>query len=184
MNARETLLEVLRTQALVIGDVTLASGKRAGYYVDARRALLSATGFRACGELVAETAEQVGAVAVGGPTLGADPVATSALAASDSLKAFIVRKEKKEHGLQRWIEGPEIEPGERALIVEDVVTSGGSLIRAIERVREEGIELAGALVVLDRLAGGGEAVAQALGEGIPYLSLFTIDDIYPERPDR
>jgi orotate phosphoribosyltransferase len=184
VNARETLLDVLRKQALVIGDVTLASGKTAAYYVDARRALLSVAGFRSCGELVVEAAEQLDAVAVGGPTLGADPIACSALSASDSLKAFIVRKERKEHGLQRWIEGPTIESGERALIVEDVVTSGSSLITAIERVREEGVELAGALVVLDRLAGGGAAVQQALGEEIPYLSLFTIDDVYPERPDR
>jgi len=182
-DARQVLLDVLREQALVIGDVTLASGKTASYYVDARRALLTAKGFRACGELVADAATQVDAAAVGGPTLGADPIACSAIAASDSLKAFFVRKERKEHGLQRWIEGPQIESGERALIVEDVVTSGGSLITAIERVREEGVQLAGALTVLDRLAGGREAVEEALG-GVPYLSLFTIDDVYPERPDR
>ena len=95
-----------------------------------------------------------------------------------------MRKERKEHGLQRWIEGPPIEPGERALVVEDVVTSGGSLITAIERVREEGVELAGALTVVDRLAGGGAAIEEALGPGVPYVSLFTIDDVYPDRPDR
>ena len=168
----------------MLGEVTLASGKTAQYYVDARRALLTVQGFRACGALVAAEAERLGAAAVGGPTLGADPIACSVLAASDSLRAFFVRKERKEHGLQRWIEGPAIEPGERALVVEDVVTSGGSLVTAIERVKEEGVELAGALAILDRLAGGGDAIHAALGDELPYVSLFTIDDVYPDRPDR
>jgi orotate phosphoribosyltransferase len=184
VNARETLLDALRTDGLVIGEVTLASGRTAQYYVDARRALLRPAAFRAAGELVAGEARRLGAAAVGGPTLGADPVACSVLAAADELKAFIVRKERKEHGLQRWIEGPAIEPGERALIVEDVVTSGGSLVSAIERVREEGVEIAGALAVLDRLANGREAIERALGDGLPYLALLTIDDVYPDRPDR
>ena len=86
--------------------------------------------------------------------MGADPVACSALAAGADVKAFFVRKERKEHGLQRWIEGPPLEPGERCLIVEDVVTTGGSTVKAIERVREEGLEIAGVVSVLDRLAGG------------------------------
>ena len=106
------------------------------------------------------------------------------LAAADDLNAFIVRKERKEHGLQRWIEGPAIDPGDRVLVVEDVVTSGGSLVSAIERVREEGIEIAGALAVLDRLAGGREAIESALGDGPSYTALLTIDDVYPDRPDR
>jgi orotate phosphoribosyltransferase len=168
----------------VIGEVKLASGRTARYYVDARRALLRPAAFRATGELVADEARRLGAVAVGGPTLGADPVACSVLAAADDLKAFIVRKERKEHGLQRWIEGPQIERGERVLVVEDVVTSGGSLVSAIERVREEGVEIAGALAVLDRLAGGRDAIERALGGGRPYVALLTIDDVYPDRPDR
>ncbi len=184
MSARDRLLDALRTHGLVLGEVTLASGRTAQYYVDARRALLTAAGFRAAGALVAAEAQRLGATAVGGPTLGADPIACSVLCAADGLKAFFVRKERKEHGLQRWIEGPPIGPGERALVVEDVVTSGGSLITAVERLREEGIELAGALTVVDRLAGGGAALAQALGAGLPYISLFTIDDVYPDRPDR
>jgi orotate phosphoribosyltransferase len=187
LNARETLLTALREHALVIGDVTLASGRRAQYYVDARRALLLPEPFRALGELVAEHAARLGTSAVGGPTLGADPIACAALSVSGGpgLKGFFVRRERKEHGLQRWIEGPAIGDGERALAVEDVVTSGGSLITAIERLREEGIEIAGALAVLDRLAGGREAIERALGDpSLPYVSLFTIDDVYPERPDR
>jgi orotate phosphoribosyltransferase len=186
MSARETLLRALREHGLVIGDVTLASGRQAKYYVDARRALLLPVPFRALGELVGEQAERLGASAVGGPTLGADPIACAALtaAAGHDLKGFFVRKERKDHGLQRWIEGPAIAAGERALVVEDVVTSGGSLTTAIERLREEGIELAGALAVLDRLAGGREAIEEALGDpSLPYVPLFTIDDVYPDRPD-
>jgi orotate phosphoribosyltransferase len=168
----------------VIGEVTLASGRTAQYYVDARRALLSPAGFVSLGELVAAEARRLGAAAVGGPTLGADPIACSVLGEPEGdLTAFIVRKDRKEHGLQRWIEGPEIPPGDTALLVEDVVTSGGSLITAIERVREEGIEIAGALSVVDRLAGGAAAIEEAL-TGAPYVPLFTIDDVYPDRPDR
>jgi orotate phosphoribosyltransferase len=98
--------------------------------------------------------------------------------------AFFVRKERKEHGLSRWIEGPPLEPGTRCLIVEDVVTTGGSTIRAIERVREEGHEVCGVLVILDRLAGGDDAIREAAGRDVPYTALATIDDVYPERPDR
>ena len=183
-DARERLVAELREHALVIGEVTLTSGHKAQYYVDAKRAILRPAGFLALGELVAAEAARTGATAVGGLTMGADPVACSALAVGADVRAFFVRKERKEHGLQRWIEGQAIEPGERVLVVEDVVTSGGSLISAIGRVRDEGIEIAGALAVLDRLAGGREAIEHALGAGIPYVALLTIDDVYPDRPDR
>ena len=125
----------------------------------------------------------MGATAVGGMTMGADPVACAALAGGAPVKAFFVRKDRKEHGLQRWIEGPELEPGERCLVVEDVVTTGGSTVKAIERVREDGLEVAGVVSVLDRLAGGAEAISAA-SDGAPYTPLSTIDDVYPERPDR
>jgi orotate phosphoribosyltransferase len=182
-SARERLISELREHALVIGEVTLTSGRTAQYYVDAKRAILLPSGFGALGELVAAEAERVGATAVGGMTMGADPVACAALAAGAPVKAFFVRKDRKQHGLQRWIEGPELEPGERCLVVEDVVTTGGSTIKAIERVREEGFDVAGVVSVLDRLAGGAEAIAAA-SDGAPYTPLATIDDVYPERPDR
>jgi len=183
-DARAALLEQLREHALVIGDVTLSSGRKASYYVDAKRALLLPAAFRALGELVAAEAGKQDASAVGGLTMGADPIACAALAAADGagLRAFFVRKERKQHGLQRWIEGPVLDAGTRCLVVEDVVTTGGSTVQAIERIREEGLEVAGVLAVLDRLAGGGEAV-EAAAEA-PYSPLFTIDDVYPERPDR
>jgi orotate phosphoribosyltransferase len=181
-DARERLVSELREHALVIGEVTLTSGATAQYYVDAKRAILQPNGFRALGELVAAEAERARASAVGGMTMGADPVACAALAAGAPVKAFFVRKERKRHGLQRWVEGPLLDPGERCLIVEDVVTTGGSTVKAIERVREEGFEIAAVLSVLDRLAGGGEAIAAAAGA--PYIPLTTIDDVYPDRPDR
>ena len=167
----------------MIGEVTLTSGRKAQYYVDAKRAILRPDGFRALGELVAAEAEEVRATAVGGMTMGADPVACAALAAGASVKAFFVRKEPKQHGLQRSIEGPPLDPGERCLVVEDVVTTGGSTVAAIERVREEGFEVAGVACVLDRLAGGADAIRDASG-GAPYTALATIDDVYPDRPDR
>jgi orotate phosphoribosyltransferase len=85
--------------------------------------------------------------------------------------------------LQRWVEGPPLRPGERCLIVEDVVTTGGSTVRAIERVKEEGLQIAGVTCVLDRLAGGAEAI-EAVANGAAYRPLTTIDDVYPDRPDR
>jgi orotate phosphoribosyltransferase len=170
----------------VIGEVTLSSGRKAQYYVDVRRTLLLPEPFRAAGVLVAEEAAAIGAGAVGGPVMGAVPIACAAIgaAADGDLSAFFVRKDRKEHGLQRWIEGPEIAPGERVLVVEDTVTTGGSLIDAIERLKDEGVALAGALAIVDRLAGGADAIGEALGGGLPYRPLFTIDDVYPERPDR
>ena len=180
--ARERLVAELREHALVIGEVTLTSGAVAQYYVDAKRAILLPAGFGALGELVAAEAKALGATAVGGMTMGADPVACAALAAGAPVKAFFVRKDRKQHGLQRWIEGPALKAGERCLVVEDVVTTGGSTITAIERMREEGLEIAGVVSVLDRLAGGAEAIEAAAGA--PYRALTTIDDVYPERPDR
>ena len=181
-DAHETLVTELRERALVIGDVTLTSGRTAQYYVDAKRAILLPAAFHALGELVAAAAERVGATAVGGMTMGADPVACAALAAGAPVKAFFVRKEKKQHGLQRWVEGPLLEAGERCLVVEDVVTTGGSTVQAIERIQEEGLEVAGVTAVLDRLAGGAQAIESA-ANGASYRPLTTIDEVYPERPE-
>ena len=182
MTAKDRLVAELRAHALVIGEVVLTSGQTAQYYVDAKRAILLPAGFTAMGELVAERAAAWGATAVGGLTMGADPVACSALAAGADVKAFFVRKDAKAHGLQRRVEGPLLEPGERCLVVEDVVTTGGSTLQAIEALREEGLHIAGVVSVLDRLAGGGERIAAAAGA--PYEPLATIDDVYPDRPDR
>jgi orotate phosphoribosyltransferase len=182
MDATQRLLDELRTHALVIGDVVLTSGATARYYVDAKRAILRPAGFRALGELVAAQAAEWGATAVGGLTMGADPVACAALAGGFDGKAFFVRKESKQHGLQRRIEGPFLDAGDRCVIVEDVVTTGGSTLEAIAAVREAGHEIVGVISVLDRLAGGAERIAAAAGA--PYVACATIDDLYPDRPDR
>ena len=180
--ARERLVAELRRHALVIGEVTLTSGIKAPYYVDAKRAILLPEGFAPLGLLVADQARRFGATAVGGMTMGADPVACAALAGGARATAFFVRGQAKPHGLQRRIEGPVLGPGDRCMVVEDVVTTGGSTIAAIEALRAEGQTICGVLSVLDRLAGGRSAIERAAG--VPYVALSTIDDVYPERPDR
>ncbi len=182
MDARDRLIAQLREHAVVLGEVTLTSGETAQYYVDAKRAILRPAGFHALGELVAERVRAWEASAVGGLTMGADPVACAALAAGADVRAFFVRKEAKAHGLQRRIEGPPLAAGERCLIVEDVVTSGGSTLQAIEAVRDGGHEIVGVLSVLDRLAGGAARIEEAAGA--PYHPCATIDDVYADRPDR
>jgi orotate phosphoribosyltransferase len=183
VEARQTLIDTLREHALVIGEVTLSSGQTAQYYVDARRAVLRPEGFLAAGELIADAAVRHGAEAVGGPVMAAIPLACAAIAvpAGAGLVGFFVRKEGKAHGLQRMVEGP-VEAGTKVLVVEDTVTTGGSTIAAIEQIREQGLEIVGGVCVVDRLAGGAEAIAAAI-DG-PFETLVTIDEIYPERPDR
>jgi orotate phosphoribosyltransferase len=182
-SAKSTLLAELREYSLVIGEVTLASGAVAQYYVDARRAILRPPGFLAVGELIAAAAADAGAEAVGGPATAAIPLACAAIAVDggEGLVGFFVRGVRKEHGLQRWVEGP-VEPGARCLVVEDTVTSGGSTVAAIGRIREEGLEVAAVVAAVDRLAGGAAAIEAAADA--PYRALVTIDEIYPDRPDR
>jgi orotate phosphoribosyltransferase len=166
----------------VIGKVVLTSGRTAEYLIDAKRAILRPAGFAALAELVAAQARAWQATAVGGMTMGADPIACAALAGGAPVKAFFVRKETKQHGLGRRIEGPLLTSDDRCMLVEDVVTTGGSTIRALDAIRAEGHEICGVLAICDRLAGGADAIREA--SGAPYLALTTIDEIYPERPDR
>ena len=154
MDAAGRLAEQLRAHALIVGEVTLTSGATAQYYVDAKRAILLPAGFLALGELVAERAAAWGATAVGGMTMGADPVACAALAGGADVKVFFVRKEVKTHGLARRIEGPLLSAEDRCLVVEDVVSTGGSTVQAIEALHEAGHEICGVVSVLDRLMGG------------------------------
>jgi orotate phosphoribosyltransferase len=182
VSATERLIAELREHALVMGRVTLTSGAQADFYVDAKRAILRTEGFRALGELVAAQARDRGATAVGGMTMGADPVACAALAGGADVKVFFVRKDAKAHGLQRRVEGPLLDEEDRCLVVEDVVTTGGSTLAAIEALHDEGRTIVGVVSVLDRLAGGADRIEQAAGA--PYVALATIDDVYPDRPDR
>jgi len=180
--ARARLVAELREHALVVGEVTLTSGALAQYYVDAKRAILRPPGFAALAALVAAQTRQWGAGAVGGMTMGADPVACAALAGGGAEKAFFVRKDAKAHGLQRRIEGPLLAPEDRCVVVEDVVTTGGSTIAAIRALQDAGQPICGVISVLDRLAGAGAEIERAAGA--PYRALTTIDEVYPERPDR
>ncbi|HEY4427300.1 MAG TPA: orotate phosphoribosyltransferase [Solirubrobacteraceae bacterium] len=180
--ARDELIGQLRRHALVLGEVTLTSGARAEYYVDAKRAILRPEGFTALAKLLASQAHDWKATAVGGMTMGADPVACAALAGGAPVKVFFVRKDAKAHGLQRRIEGPPLDPADRCVVVEDVVTTGGSTLAAIGALKDAGLQICGVMSVLDRLAGGGAAIEEAAGA--PYVALTTIDQIYPDRPDR
>jgi orotate phosphoribosyltransferase len=180
--ARSRLVDELREHALVIGRVTLTSGARAQYYVDAKRAILRPEGFAALAAMLAALAGEWQATAVGGMTMGADAPACAALAGGARAKAFFVRKDAKAHGLQRRIEGPPLDAADRCMVVEDVVTTGGSTLAAIAALRDAGHEICGVVSVLDRLAGGAAAIEQAARA--PYRALCTIDDVYPARPDR
>src|ERR1700694_4355588 len=180
--ARARLIEELREHALVKGEVVLTSGRTSQYYLDVKRAILRPAGFRALATLVAAQAAEWKATAVGGMTMGADPIACAALAGGADVKAFFVRKEVKAHGLSRRIEGPLLASEDRCMLVEDAVTTGGSTIRALEALRAEDRVVCGVLAVCDRLVGGAEAIAGAAEA--PFLALTTIDEVYPDRPDR
>ncbi|HVE74717.1 MAG TPA: orotate phosphoribosyltransferase [Mycobacteriales bacterium] len=177
MTDRDDLLQLIRDNAIVRGRVTLSSGREADYYVDLRRITLSAAAAPLVGTvMLAETAE-LDFDAVGGLTLGADPVAAAMLhaaaAAGRHLDAFVVRKEGKAHGLQRRIEGPDV-AGRRVLAVEDTSTTGSSVLTAVEALREAGAEVVGVAVVADRDTGAREKVEAA---GLTYRTAFTAADL-------
>lgn len=182
LDAHSHLLLKLRAEALVVEPVTLSSGAQADYYIDAKRALLNPSVFQAVGLLISAAADHYGATAVGGLTMGADPVAYSSLAVNQHITAFSVRKERKDHGLQRWIEGPEIGPEEICLVVDDVVTEGSSVLDAIDRMWQENLRIAAVVTVVDRLAGGKERIEAETG--VHVHALTTVDHVFPERPDR
>jgi orotate phosphoribosyltransferase len=181
---RDSLVRLLAEFALEKGEFTLSSGVKAKYLVDAKRVVLMPAGFRVIGRLIAEQVAEYGATAVGGLTLGADPIACAALAAGADVKAFVVRKEPKEHGLQQQVEGPLLNAAtDRCLVVDDVVTTGKSTITAINVLGDMGLTICGVVSLLDRLAGGADAIQKAI-DGAPYVALTTIEDVYPDRPDR
>ncbi len=179
---REQLHELVKQLAVVHGRVTLASGKEADYYVDLRRVTLHHRAAPLVGHVMLDMLEEAGlgtaeVDAVGGLTLGADPVATALLHAAASrgqdLDAFVVRKEGKAHGLQRRIEGPDV-AGRRVVAVEDTSTTGGSVLTAVEALREAGANVAGVAVVVDRETGAREAIEAA---GLAYHAVFSLEDL-------
>jgi orotate phosphoribosyltransferase len=173
-DVREALLDQIKTTAIVHGRVTLASGKEADYYLDLRRVTLSAAAAPLVGQVLRDLTADWEYDAVGGLTMGADPVAAAMLhAPGRPLDAFVVRKEGKAHGLQRRIEGPDV-TGRRVLAVEDTSTTGGSVLTAVDALREAGADVIGVAVIADRNTGAREKVEAA---GLPYRYVFDLADL-------
>ena len=175
MSDRELLKEQILDKAVVHGKVILSSGKEADYYVDLRRVTLDAQAAPLVGRVMLELTKDLDFDAVGGLTLGADPVAAAMLHAAHAqgrqLDAFVVRKAEKAHGLQRRIEGPDVK-GRRVLAVEDTSTTGGSVLTAVEALRAEGAEVVGVAVIVER------AAATAVEEkGLKYLYAYNLADL-------
>lgn len=172
---RDELLKAIKEKAIVHGDFILSSGQRASWYIDLRRVLLDGRAAPIAGRVMLATAADLGFDAVGGLTLGADPVATAMLHAAAAqgrpLDAFVVRKEGKAHGLQRRIEGPDV-AGRRVLAVEDTSTTGGSVLTAVAALREAGAEVVGVAVVVER--GARERVT---AQGLPFRAAFELSDL-------
>jgi len=172
---RAELLSEIQRKAIVRGAVTLSSGQRADWYIDLRRILLDGTAAPLAGRVMLDLTSKLGFTAVGGLTLGADPVATAMLHAAaargQALNAFIVRKSEKTHGLQRRIEGPDV-AGQRVLAVEDTSTTGASVLTAVDALTEAGAVVVGVAVLVDR-----GARARVAERGLPFLAAFGLADL-------
>ena len=182
MYDRQALLDLVREKALRFGEFTLASGKKASYYLDGKQVTLDAAGARLIGEGILDLLADRLPQAVGGMSIGADPIAAAIITIAGTrgipLRGFMVRKEAKGHGTQRFLEGPVL-PGERVVIVEDVVTTGGSSLLAIERCEAFGLVIDRVVAIVDRMEGGREAFEE---RGYAFDSLLTIRDFGIEPP--
>ncbi len=174
MSARDDLLTLVKAHAIVHGKVTLSSGREADYYVDLRRITLSGEAAPLVGRVMRELTADWDFDAVGGLTLGADPIAAAMLhAPGDRLDAFVVRKSAKAHGLQRRVEGPDINR-RRVLVVEDTSTTGASPLEALEAVRAAGATCVGVATIADRDTGARERIEAA---GVPYRFVYSLTDL-------
>ena len=173
------LIGLVESKALKRGTFRLASGREASFYLDAKQVVLDAHGAMLVGRAILERLRSLGPLpaAVGGMSIGADPITSAVVTMAGveglPLKGFMVRKEPKDHGTKKYVEGP-VEPGQRVVIVEDVTTTGGSSLLAIDRVHEFGLVVERVVTVIDRLAGAKDAFA---ARGIPLESLVTIRDL-------
>jgi len=176
MYDRDALLQLVRDKALQFGDFTLASGKKATFYLDCRRITLDAQGARLVGEGMLDLLTNDMPDLVGGMAIGADPITAAILTLAgirgQALRGVMVRKEAKQHGTGKLVEGP-FREGESIVIVEDVVTTGGSSLLAIERCEQVGLQVKRVLAIIDRLEGGREAFAS---RGYELTTLLTIRD--------
>lgn len=181
---RERLKELIREKALKFGDFTLASGKTAKYYLDGKQVVLDSEGAMLIGEGIFELIIEGGVFpdAVGGMAIGADPITASILTIAGTqgvpLKGCMVRKEAKEHGTQKFVEGP-VQSGDHIIVVEDVVTTGGSSLLAIERLEAAGLIIDEVIAIIDRMEGGKD---NFISRGYKFRSLFTIEDFGIEPP--
>jgi orotate phosphoribosyltransferase len=179
---KQSLEKLVREKALKFGEFTLASGKKASYYLDGKQVTLDAVGARLVGEGILDLLSAEMPAAVGGMSIGADPITAAVVTMAGvrgiALKGFLVRKQAKEHGTGRYIEGPVV-PGEPVAIVEDVVTTGGSSLEAIQRAEAFGLKVRRVIAIIDRMEGGAEAFAAA---GYPFASLLSIRDFGIEPP--
>lgn len=177
MSDRDELLQLIREEAIVWGKVTLASGREADYYVDLRRITLSAVAAPLVGRVMLELTNDLEFDAVGGLTMGADPVAAAMLHAAAAqgrkLDAFVVRKQGKDHGLQRQVEGPDV-AGRRVLAVEDTSTTGGSVMTAVEALRNAGAEVVGVAVIADRDTGAAQTIEAT---GLQYRFAYGLTEL-------
>jgi len=182
MYDKRALMALVREKALEFGDFTLASGKKASYYLDCRKITLDSRGANLIAEGILELLGDDLPAAIGGMAIGADPITAAVITVAGrqgkSLRGFIVRKEAKTHGKGRDVEGP-VSSGDTAVIVEDVVTTGGSSLAAIEKAQAAGLQIRGVIAIIDRLEGGAEAFAAA---GYPLRTLLTIRDFGIEPP--
>lgn len=176
MYDKQTLISLVKELALEFGDFTLASGRKASFYLDCRKLTLDSAGANQVGEGILELLGSQLPNAVGGMAIGADPITAAVITLAHlqgkKLKGFIVRKEAKAHGKGRDVEGP-VQSGDTCVIVEDVVTTGGSSLAAIEKVEAFGMKVLGVIAIIDRLEGGAEAFAQ---RGYKLQTLLTIRD--------
>ncbi len=186
MYHKQTLIDLVRARALKFGDFTLASGKKAKYYLDGKQVTLDSEGARLIAEGILDLlADHLPLPqAVGGMVIGADPITAAVITIAGirgiAMKGFLVRKEAKGHGTNKFVEGP-VQPGDRVVIVEDVVTTGGSSLDAIARVEEFGLKVARVVAIIDRMEGGREAFTQ---RGYAFDSLLTIADFGIEPPGK
>lgn len=173
---KNALMTLVREKALQFGEFTLVSGKKASYYLDGKQITLDAAGARLIGAGILELLDARMPDAVGGMSIGADPITAAVLTLAGSsdvaLRGFMVRKEPKGHGLERYIEGP-VAAGDRVVILEDVVTTGGSSLLAIERAEQFGLVVEGVVAIIDRLEGGQQAF---LDRGCWFETLLTVQD--------
>jgi orotate phosphoribosyltransferase len=181
-SAREQLLELLATNSFRLGEFTLSSGGKSDYYIDCRTTTLHAQGAELTGQVFLELIQQRGwqPQAVGGLTMGADPivVATSVISAQAGvpIHGFLVRKAEKAHGMGRRVEGFQ-EKGARVVIVDDVCTTGSSTIQAIQAAREFGFNIAGVACLVERLEAGGRPAVEKTAAGVPFITVFTSNDV-------